>query len=136
MPITIKDVMSVAADIAADDYSRVTSTMKESLEEIIIKWSNTIAEVLQENSLTAYADEQTMPTPTDEINFWNGRLKNLQNIYEQLCDPRIKTIAAITEKIDSVYFLDFRRTFQNVVESLHEANDVTLYLLPMVNSKC
>lgn len=132
LPITIKQVMSDADKILSGDLEACSIKVRSSLEEIVMKWSNTIEEVIGDNSYRLF-DELPEPMPSDEVTFWQGRLKNLENIYDQLRDPRIKTIASILEKLDSVYFSTFRVTFRNVVESLHEARDVTLFLAPFAH---
>ena len=106
--------------------------MKNSLEGIVIKWASQIDIVLKENS-SALFEKNNHPTPSAEISFWKKRRHNLMNIYDQLKDPRVKRIGTILEEIDSVYFNSFRQTFKNVVTSLHEANDITLYLSPLVS---
>jgi len=49
------------------------------------------------------------------LKFWEARLKNLENIYEQLRETRVKKMAIILEKTDSAYFPSFRTLFRNVV---------------------
>lgn len=71
------------------------------------------------------------PGPFDEVNFWQTRLKNLENIYSQLRDPRVKQVGNVLEIIDSVYCQSFKQTFKNVVNALHEARDITLWLKPL-----
>ena len=50
-----------------------------------------------------------------EIDFWNSRLCNLEYIYEQLRDERVRKMAIILEKTDSAYYPCFRTQFQNIV---------------------
>jgi dynein heavy chain len=50
-----------------------------------------------------------------EIDFWNSRLKNLESIYDQLRDPRVKSMASVLELTDSVYFPFFKSQFLNIV---------------------
>ncbi|KAJ8958202.1 hypothetical protein NQ314_006441, partial [Rhamnusium bicolor] len=66
-----------------------------------------------------------------ELQFWNQRLKNLQYIYEQLREPKVKSMALILEKTNSAYYNCFRNTFKSVVVALAEAKDVCLYLTPL-----
>lgn len=104
--------------------------MKNSLEGIVIKWASQINDVLKESSNIIFKDNH--PVPSAEIEFWNLRLKNLENIYNQLIDDRIKAVARILEAIDSVYFTAFRTTFKNIVGALCEVRDITLYINPLV----
>lgn len=130
LPITINKVMADASEILGGNLEACTIKVRCSLEEIVMKWANTIEEVIGDNSYRIFND-MACPMPGNEMTFWQGRLKNLENIFDQLRDPRIKTIASILEKLESVYFSTYRVTFRNVVESLHEARDVTLFLTPL-----
>lgn len=98
----------------------------------MIKWAFQIDEVLKETSLSLF-DKNNHPTPMDELKFWENRRRNIKNIYEQLCDVRVKKIGSILEMINSVYFSTFSSTFKSIVTALHEANDVTLWLKPLVS---
>ena len=106
--------------------------MKNSLEGIVIKWAYQINDVLKEDSSTAFKDG-AQPSPLEEIIFWDSRQSNLRNIYTQLLEPRVKQIGVILEGIDSVYYSSFKSTFQSVVQAVHEADDITLYLKPLVS---
>lgn len=50
-----------------------------------------------------------------EIQFWTNRLKNLESIYDQMRDERVKKMASILEHTDSAYFPCFKSVFKNVV---------------------
>lgn len=106
--------------------------MKNSLEGIVIKWAFQVDEVLKETSLSLFEKNQH-PTPMDELRFWDNRRKNVTNIYDQLRDPRVKKVGSILELINSVYFNTFSSTFKSIVTALHEANDITLWLKPLVS---
>lgn len=108
--------------------------MKNSLEGIVIKWAFQIDEVLKESSLSLF-DKNNHPTPMAELRFWESRRKNVTNIYDQLRDPRVKKIGSILETINSVYFITFSSTFKQIVTALHEANDITLWLKPLVSDQ-
>ncbi|PSN32950.1 Dynein beta chain [Blattella germanica] len=73
--------------------------LKSAIEGVIIKWATQIDEVLKEDSSCAFSREDS-PTPRFEIDYWNGRLKNLECIYDQLRDPRVKKMASILELTD------------------------------------
>lgn len=105
--------------------------MKNSLEGIIIKWACQINDVLKEDSSQAFKDGRH-PTPVEEISFWESRQKNLRNIYAQLTEPKARQIGVILEGIDSVYSSSFKKTFKHVVQAVHEADDISLYLKPLV----
>lgn len=131
LPITIHQVLSSADRILAGDLDACSMKVRRSLEEIVVKWSATIDEVIGDSSQRIFVD-LLRPLPADESAFWQGRLHNLTNIFDQLRDKRIHTIALLLEKLDSAYVSTFRIAFRSVVESLHEAKDVTLFLRPLI----
>lgn len=100
------------------------------MEGIVIKWHSAIDNVLKSSSATLF-DRNSHPTPMQEIKFWEARRANIKNIYDQLTDPRVKTIGNILEKIDSVYTEAFGSAFKNIVTALHEADDITLFMTPL-----
>lgn len=132
MPLILPQMLSVAPDILAGELGKCSIDMKESLEQVVLKWSRSIDQVLAEESYEVLV-ANVHATPEDEIKFWKNRLENLMNIYEQLVTPDVRTIALILEKIDSIYANTFRRVFTNVNESIHEARDIALHLQPLDN---
>ncbi|CAH1164042.1 unnamed protein product [Phaedon cochleariae] len=66
-----------------------------------------------------------------ELQFWHRRLKNLQYIYEQLREPKVRSMAVVLERTNSAYFGCFQNTFKNTVMALSEAKDINLYLSPL-----
>ena len=50
-----------------------------------------------------------------EVHFWNSRLRNLEHIYEQLRDERVRKMAVILERTDSAYWPSFKSLFRNIV---------------------
>lgn len=104
--------------------------MINSLEGVVIKWTCQIDEILKQDSSTLFNGKKE-PVPSDEINFWQNRLKNLENIFSQLRDFRVKQVGNILETIESVYCKSFKKTFKNVVNALDEARNITLWLKPL-----
>lgn len=104
--------------------------IKNSLEGIVIKWHSAIDNVLKSSSATLF-ERNSHPMPMQEIKFWEARRANIKSIYDQLTDPRVKTIGNILELIDSVYTEAFGSTFKNIVTALHEADDITLWMTPL-----
>lgn len=132
MPLILSQMMSVAPDILAGQLDKCSIDMKESLEQVVLKWSKSIDQVLAEESYDIFILNKHA-THADEIKFWKNRLDNLMNIYVQLTIPEVKTIALILEKIKSIYLHTFRRMFTNVNEAIHEARDISLHLQPLDN---
>lgn len=50
-----------------------------------------------------------------EIQFWRKRLKNIENVYDQLRDPRVKKMAQILERFKSAYLPSLQNIFKEVV---------------------
>lgn len=50
-----------------------------------------------------------------ELAFWNNRLRNFTQIYKQLRNERIRSMALILEATQSAYFPCFSTMFKNVV---------------------
>lgn len=65
------------------------------------------------------------------MQFWNSRLKNLQHIYDQLKEAKVRSMAIVLEKTNSAYYNCFTNLFKNTVMSLAEAKDICLYLTPL-----
>lgn len=90
--------------------------LKSAIEGVVIKWASQIHEVLQNDSSENELDLN--PIPAVEIKFWNWRLRNLQFIYEQLREKRVKSMAVILEKTDSAYFACFKNLFKSIVAGI------------------
>lgn len=50
-----------------------------------------------------------------EVKFWTERRQNLEGIYNQLRDSRVKRMGEILELTESAYFPCFKTLFRNVV---------------------
>lgn len=134
MPITIKSIMNVSADILAGNLGKFTLNMKESLENVVMKWARSVHDVIKEEPYDILKFNK-MATPADEIHFWSARLKNLINIDNQLSSGEIETVVKLLERTDSTYLLPLKRTIDSVKASLKEAQDISLYLRPLVSIK-
>lgn len=55
----------------------------------------------------------------------------MRYIYEQLIDSKVRSMAIILEKTNSAYYNCFKNLFKNVVMSLAEAKDISIYLKPL-----
>lgn len=55
------------------------------------------------------------PLPSADVNYYAQRLKNLEGIYSQLRDPRVKRMAHYLEDTHSVYLSCFKTMLTNVV---------------------
>ncbi|XP_070509872.1 dynein beta chain, ciliary-like [Chironomus tepperi] len=130
MPIAIERIFELEHEVSIGNIDVIDIKVKNSLEGIVIKWHAQIDKILKDSSANLF-NRYLNPTPMEEIKFWNKRRSNISNIYDQLTDPRVKSIGNILEMINSVYTASFFTTFKDVVTALHEADDVTLWLKPL-----
>lgn len=98
MPPGIHNIYEVELTCRESGGEAVDLYLKAAIEGIIIKWATQINEILKENSRIAFA-EGAHPTPTKEVEFWKDRLKNLESVYDQMRDPRVKKMASYLGKI-------------------------------------
>ncbi|XP_066292954.1 dynein beta chain, ciliary-like [Branchiostoma lanceolatum] len=101
-----------------------------SVESVIIDWSHQIRDVLRRDSAQPLLAGQN-PLPYVELDFWKAKAANLQCIYEQLREPKVRKMAELLERANSSYFPSFKAIFKDVVAALTEAQDITLHLKPM-----
>lgn len=86
-----------------------------SLETTVVDWSKNVNRCLEETLETAVPHVE-FPLPIHEYEFWNNRLKALQNIYSQLVHPDVRKMVIILEENNSDYITIFRKLFERVVE--------------------
>ncbi|CAH1258196.1 DNAH17 [Branchiostoma lanceolatum] len=117
-------------DFYEDNYTN--RVLLHSLESMIIDWSHQIREVLKKDSAAPLL-AGLHPGPDVEITFWNSRCSNLECIYEQLRQPRVRKMGQLLERMNSSYFPAFKDLFTDVVHAVTEAKDITMYLKPISN---
>lgn len=66
-----------------------------------------------------------------EIEFWCQRLRNLQYVYEQLREPRVRSMGMILQITKSAYYSCFKNLFKNIVVALAQARDIYSHLTPL-----
>ena len=108
--------------------TEVDLQLKTMIESLVIKWSQHVNEVLKQDS--AKALQTGFPTPFAELQFWEERVTDLQCIYDQINEDRVRKMAIILEKTGSTYWPAFKTMFRNVVASLAEAQDILVHLKP------
>ena len=84
------------------------------IESVIIDWTHQIRDVLKKDSSQPLL-EGLNPTPLVEVEFWKAKAQNLDCIYEQLRDPKVRKMAQLLEKTNSSYFPAFKEIFRDVV---------------------
>ncbi|XP_049809049.1 dynein beta chain, ciliary [Schistocerca nitens] len=130
LPVGVDRVHEAERALVSSGGDVVDLYLKSAIEGVIIKWATQINDVLSEDSSQAFGACHH-PTPSAEMTYWNKRLDNLQHIYEQLRDERVRKMAVILERTDSAYFPCFKTIFRNIVAALAEAKDIVLYLKPL-----
>ncbi|XP_018562388.1 dynein beta chain, ciliary-like [Anoplophora glabripennis] len=127
MPQGMSEVFIATQSFYASRGETVNLTLKTSYENAVMKWSTISNEVLKQSSLIAFANGAN-PTPRNEIEFWNARNKNLESIYDQLLDPRVRKMGEYLEITNSAYNTTYKNMFKNIVADLFEARDICMYL--------
>jgi len=100
------------------------------METLVIKWSQQINDVLKQDSSKSLLTGND-PTPYVELAFWEERVQDLQCIYDQLNEDKVRKIAKILEQTESTYWPAFKSMFRNVVAALAEAQDILVHLKPL-----
>lgn len=118
---------AVEADERGVQFDR---SLVHAIESIIIDWSHQIQNVLKRDSSQPLL-EGTNPGPMVELDFWKARAENLECIFEQLRDSRVRNMAELLEKTQSSYFMAFKTIFRDVVSALEEARDINMFLKPL-----
>ncbi|KAI5643132.1 dynein beta chain, ciliary [Phthorimaea operculella] len=131
MPQGVENIYYAETKLKESDGEDVDLFLKSNIEGMVIQWSKQIQDLLAETSLIAY-QRQKFPLPIADINFYAQRLRNLEGIYSQLRDPRVKRMAQFLQDTNSVYFKCFRTMLTNVVAGVIEARDIYVYQRPLI----
>lgn len=132
LPICIEEVMEIAPILAAGDLTPLSTTMRHSLEGMVIKWYAIVKEVAEITSNDVIYIGDPVPHPDILFKFWDSRLDDLENISAQLTDVRVRTIGHVLEKVNSVFAKKYQGLVNMALESLSEARDITMYFFPLV----
>ncbi|XP_028130568.2 dynein beta chain, ciliary-like [Diabrotica virgifera virgifera] len=127
IPSEMRNVFEAVLGLHETNGEEVDFVLKNALENAVMKWSTVCNEVLNQSSSIVFADGAN-PTPTNEINFWNSRKKNLQSIYDQLTDLRVQKAGEFLELTNSSCLTMFKTLYKNIVAALVEARDISMYL--------
>ncbi|XP_050667868.1 dynein beta chain, ciliary-like isoform X2 [Leptidea sinapis] len=114
-----------------ENEEEVDLFLKTNIEGAIIKWAKQVYDLLQEDSYIAFKRTK-FPLPRSDIEFYAHRLKNLEGIYSQLRDPRVKRMANYLEATRSVYLSCFKTMLTNVVAAIVECRDIYVYQKPLM----
>ncbi|XP_066262344.1 dynein beta chain, ciliary-like [Euwallacea similis] len=89
MPQGISTIFKTVQDFIDSNGEEINLSLKTTIENAVIKWSAICGEILKQTSQLCFANG-AHPVPMNEIDFWNARTKNMESIYDQLCDARVK----------------------------------------------
>ncbi|XP_060520898.1 dynein beta chain, ciliary-like [Cylas formicarius] len=131
MPQGISNVHQSIQVYMDSNGDEVNLPLKTTMENSVMKWTTIVNEILKQTSQICFVDGQN-PTPRNEIEFWNARNKNLESIYDQLRDPRVKKMGEYLEITKSTYSKSFKTLFKNVVSAVVETRDICKYLKTLV----
>ncbi|XP_025270513.1 dynein beta chain, ciliary [Camponotus floridanus] len=127
MPMGVEQVFEEEWKAQQSGGVEVDLRLKSDIETIVTKWCSQINDVLNEESTRAFLNDK-QPLPSDEIEFWRQRLENVESIYNQMRDPRVKKMASILELTKSPYSQCFKTLLKAVITAVIEARDVCSYL--------
>ncbi|XP_039265498.2 dynein beta chain, ciliary-like [Styela clava] len=100
------------------------------VETVVIDWSHQIRDVLKQESAQPLLEGKN-PGPDVEIKFWNSKCTNLECIYNQLRESKVRKMANLLEVSKSSYYPALRDIFTDVVAALREARDIKMHLNPL-----
>ena len=83
------------------------------IETVVIEWTHQIRDVLVKDSSQPLL-EGLNPSPFVELDFWDARYSNLECIFGQLQDTRVRKMAELLERTQSSYFPAFKQMFIDV----------------------
>ncbi|XP_033732158.1 dynein beta chain, ciliary-like [Pecten maximus] len=127
LPLPVGAERVEQADEDKDSFDR---TLIHAIESVIIEWTHQIRDVLKRDSAQPIL-EGLHPTPFVEIEFWKNKATNLECIYDQLRDSKVRKMAELLERTQSSYFPTFKDIFRDVVAALTEAQDINMYMTPL-----
>ncbi|XP_061835200.1 dynein axonemal heavy chain 17-like isoform X3 [Nerophis lumbriciformis] len=99
-------------------------------ESVIIEWAGLVSELLQQKPSQALLDG-FKPEPSEEFNFWNSRLKNLQLIQQQMISSKAQQLASYLQSAEGAYCFILKQIYGEVQTGLQEAEDATQNLKPL-----
>ncbi|XP_068082615.1 dynein beta chain, ciliary-like [Anabrus simplex] len=132
MPVGVERINSAVKELLESSGEIIDLFLKSAIEGVVIKWATLINDVIQEDSSQAFSRGRH-PTPSAETNFWHSRLSNLQFIYGQMKEDRVRKMGVMLEKTESAYYPCFTNLFLSVEAALNEAEDIVVHLKPLLH---
>ncbi|XP_014471080.1 PREDICTED: dynein beta chain, ciliary-like [Dinoponera quadriceps] len=127
MPMGVERIFDEELKTQQSGGTEVDIRLRRDIEAIVMKWCTQIGDTLHEESTRVFLIDKH-PQPSAEIEFWRQRLVNVESIYNQMRDPRVKKMASILELTKSPYSACFKTLLRNVIAAVIEARDVCSYL--------
>jgi dynein heavy chain, axonemal len=99
------------------------------LEGAVITWTKQIRAVLKLNPEEAM-EKAGHPGPSAEVAFWRHKAANLNSIFDQLQQDRLRKVLRVLDALKSTYCSAFARLCKEVFTARIEANDNVRFLAP------
>ncbi|KAG7187948.1 hypothetical protein KM043_013910 [Ampulex compressa] len=122
MPMGVEDIFSMELESNAGIH------LKRNVEVIVHKWAHQIKEILKEEGIKADGGNSL---PSAELEFWQDKVKNVESIYKQLRDPRVKKMALFLESMESPYLIIYNTLLKDVAAAVLKGRDIYMHLKPL-----
>ncbi|XP_062448100.1 dynein axonemal heavy chain 9 [Rhea pennata] len=108
----------------------IDKSIVHATESAVIDWSYQVQGVLKRESSEPLL-QGSNPNPKVELEFWRNRYDDLECIYNQLTTKKVRNMAKVLKRVESVYFPAFKAMLTDVKAALTEAQDINLHLMPL-----
>ncbi|CAK9199554.1 unnamed protein product [Sphagnum troendelagicum] len=108
--------------------------LTQRLEQIIIRWTRQIREVVRNHEEAASGEDEEMG-PLTEIDFWRRRSRNISGINEQIKHPELGKALAVLERFRSSYLGQFLDLCKQIEQEAMIAEENLKYLT-MLEEPC
>ena len=85
----------------------INLNLVHAFESVVIDWVGQVRDVISKDSAQPIIDGYH-PRPEVEIEFWKAKARNLESIYDQLHDEKVRRMAEFLERSRSTYFQTFK----------------------------
>ena len=91
----------------------------------MIDWVHQTQDVLKKSSAKPLLDGLN-PTPFVELDFWKARQANVEFIFDQLQDGKVRKMAEVLEATKSSYFPAFKKMFTDVKAGTDDIDEYSI----------
>ncbi|XP_071954573.1 dynein beta chain, ciliary-like [Antedon mediterranea] len=131
LPLPVGSEKVEANSEAEEKSESIDRGLVHSIESVIIDWTHQIRDVLKRDSAQPLL-EGFNPGPHVEVQFWKAKCENLDCIFQQLRDPKVRKMKELLERTNSSYLPTFKNIERDVEAALTEAQDITTHLKPLL----